>query len=177
MTRPPSSPRAAGLGNEQSCSSGAGTVSAGCDPQCLASPPRATAIPPSPLASSLWQTGCFSCRSQCSGNCPKLVCDNGTFNSFGPSGKQAAALQSSAGTSQPGESLGTLGRCWWVWWSLSLRSKTPSRTEAEPEGQSCYSHSGWTDRHPAEVSAAEGAGQGQSNRSGAVFYPLSFQES
>lgn len=149
MTLTPSWPRAAGLGNKQSCSSGAGTMSACCDPQCLASPPRATAIPLSPLASSLWQTGCFSCRSQCSGNCPKLVCDNSAFNLLGPSRKQAAALQSSAGTSQPGaagESSGMLGRCWWVWWSLPCHSKThPEQRQSLRDNPAIPTLAGQTD--------------------------------
>lgn len=102
-----------------------------------------------PLASSLWQMGCFSCHSQCSGNCPKLICDNGTFNSFGLSGKQAAALQNRTGTSQPGAVWGALGDPGKVLVGVTVPAfppQEPSRIEEEPEGQSCYSYPGWTDR-------------------------------
>lgn len=142
MTLPSSGLRAVGLGPEQSCSSGAGTVNADCDPRCLASPPRATAIPLPPLAPSLWQTGCFSCRSQCSGNCPKLICDNGAFSSLALSGKQAAA-QASRGQ------LGGLGHPGKVLVGAMVSAspfQEPARIAEEPEGRSCYSHPGRADR-------------------------------
>lgn len=91
VTLPSSWPRAVGFGSQLW----------GWDWQCWLVPdqPSQRHSDSSPsLGLLLWQRGCFSCYSQCSGNCPKLIWDKSAFNSLGLSR----------------HALGTLGRCWWV---------------------------------------------------------------